>query len=252
MNIVITGGRGGIGSALIKYLQPQGNKIISISRTAHPSCGYFVADVAFARQVEAAADFVNQQMGYVDVLIQCAAIQAPINYSMSVSPAMWEHNIRVNLCGAFNVIHAFYPLLMRHQIKRAKVLCFSGGGASKGRARLSAYACAKTGIVRLVETLADEWENDSIDILALAPGSTRTQMQEELIKVGENVAGMDETVAARKTTDRSEEICEFVDHLIHHSDGLTGRLISCEWDKWRNMPWSEIIGDCVFKLRRTV
>jgi len=59
---------------------------------------------------------------------------------------------------------------------RAKVICFSGGGATKPRARFSAYGVAKTGVVRLVETIAEEERDRAYDINAIAPGAINTRL----------------------------------------------------------------------------
>ena len=88
----------------------------------------------------------------------------------------------MNLEGTFHVLRAFVALLRPEGNARAKVLCFSGGGASKARANFSAYAASKTGVVRLVETLAEEWREMAIDINSVAPGTVPTRMTEEILQ----------------------------------------------------------------------
>jgi NAD(P)-dependent dehydrogenase (short-subunit alcohol dehydrogenase family) len=59
--------------------------------------------------------------------------------------------------------------LLHDNFKRRKVILFSGGGASRPRPFFSAYGCAKTALVRLVETLAAEWIDLAIDVNIVAP-----------------------------------------------------------------------------------
>ena len=87
----------------------------------------------------------------LDAIIVCAALQGPVGPAMTLDPKMWSAAVRVNLDGTFHVLRAFAALLRPEGNARAKILCFSGGGASKPRANFSAYAASKTGVVRLVE-----------------------------------------------------------------------------------------------------
>jgi len=77
--------------------------------------------------------------------------------------------VRTNLDGTFNAIRAFYEALRRNP-RRAKIVCFSGGGATRPRPNFSAYGVSKTAVVRLVETVADEERDAPLDINAVAPG----------------------------------------------------------------------------------
>ena len=90
-----------------------------------------------------------------------------------------------------------FPLLC-HARRRAKVICFSGGGSTSPRPNFAAYGAAKTGVVRLVETLAVEWEKLPADINAVAPGAIFTRMTEQILARGEKLAGQKEFESASK------------------------------------------------------
>ena len=156
---------------------------------------------------------------------------------MTLDPKEWSAAVRVNLDGTFNVLRAFPALLRPEGDARAKILCFSGGGASKPRANFSAYAASKTGVVRLVETLAEEWRQDPIDINSIAPGALSTRMTEEILRHGADAAGEAEIAAARATLKAGrknfERLGRLVDFLLSpESDGISGKLISAPWDPW--------------------
>ena len=136
------------------------------------------------------AEKVAAKWKAVDGLICCAGIQEPIGPAMEIDPAAWRSTLAVNLDGTFFSIRAFYPLLRRSP-RRAKVICFSGGGSTNPRPNFAAYGVAKTGVVRLVETLAAEWEGQPLDINAVAPGAIFTRMTEQVLARGAEFAGQE-------------------------------------------------------------
>jgi 3-oxoacyl-[acyl-carrier protein] reductase len=121
--------------------------------------------------------------------------------------------------------------------RRAKMVCFSGGGATKPRGHFSAYGVAKTGIVRLVETIALEEASAALDINAVAPGAIATRLTDEVIALGPGIAGKAEFDAAVKqkaagggALERALDLVEWL--LSPRSDGISGRLLSAPWDPW--------------------
>ncbi len=194
----------------------------------------------------------------VDALICCAGVQGAIGPAMTLDPAAWSHTVRMNLDGTFYTLAAFFPLLER-SAGRAKVVCFSGGGAAAPRPNFSAYGVAKAGVVRLVETLAQEWKELPIDINAIAPGALPTRLTDEVLALGPERAGRQEYEAAQKTLAAGaagfEQAGALIDFLLHpDSDGISGRLLSAPWDPWPSLREhrQELAGSDIFTLRRIV
>ena len=184
MKIIITGTRTGIGNALAQHLCKVGHEVWGISRGEQNAflkeCvavdyqfRFSTCDIGDWGQMAKLSGDVSLEWTHLDALICCAGSQAPIGTAMSVDPLAWSRNIQLNLNGTFYCIRAFYELL-RKTSNRAKIVCFSGGGATGARPNFSAYACAKAGVVRLVENLAEEWRDQAIDINAIAPGGIKT------------------------------------------------------------------------------
>ena len=253
MRIVIAGGSRGIGKALADYFRGRGDDIWVLARTSTPPC-----DVADWAQVAAARDAVAAQWGSVDAVICAAAIQGAIGPAMSADPARWSETVRVNLDGTFFVLRAFWELL-RQAPRRGKVVCFSGGGATKARANFSAYAASKTAVVRLVENLATEWRGLPVDINAIAPGAITTDMTREAVARGPELVGHAEHEAARRQLEEGGQSLEraigLVEWLLSEkSDGLTGRLLSAQWDDWENLSANrdKLAESDAFQLRRVL
>lgn len=251
MNIVITGTSSGIGHFLARHLGGAGHQVWGLARSSQAElqqeCAkqniHFRAsacDVSSWEQVARARAELGQAWPAVDALVCCAGVQPPVGPAMDVDPLAWSANIRINLDGTYFAIRAFYDLLHRAG-RRAKVVCFSGGGATSPRPHFSAYAAAKAGVVRLVETLAQEWKGEAVDINAVAPGAIYTRMTEQVIQLGPGSAGDKEFAQALSQKSQGSAPLERVGGLLEFllspaSDGISGKLISAPWDPWADLP----------------
>jgi 3-oxoacyl-[acyl-carrier protein] reductase len=257
MKIVLTGSSSGIGRFLAESLAKRGHEICGIARTADGR-GNLSCDVADWEALRVCARQIEQRWGGLDALICCAGIQEPIGPAMEVDPLAWRRNLAVNLDGTFFSIRAFHPLLQKAS-RRMKVICFSGGGAASPRPNFAAYAVAKAGVVRLVETLAWEWRGQPADINAVAPGAVFTRMTEQALASGPSRAGEKDFGSASQTprdsTAALETVAELVDLLLsEQADGISGRLISARWDPWRRLAAlrAELADSDIYTLRRIV
>lgn len=266
MNIVITGSSTGIGRALSKYLLERGHHVWGIARFNQKqfvvdSGGAFSAsrcDVSNWPEVASAASEVAAVWPHVDGLVTCAGQQGEVGRAITADPRRWSSTVRVNLDGTFFAIRAFYAQLARAP-RRAKIVCFSGGGATKARPNFSAYGVSKTAVVRLVETIAAEFQGQPFDINAVAPGAINTRLTEEVISLGPAVVGLEEFDAAvkQRATGGSSltRALELVEWLISpSSDGISGCLLSAPWDPWPTLGshGAKLAASDVFKLRRIV
>lgn len=267
MHVAITGSSAGIGRALTERLLAQGHHVWGIARSdqsdfarAHPRFRHSQANVAEWTELLATSKEVERAWPSLDALIACAGWQGEINPAMQSDPQRWTATVRANLDGTYYFLRAFYYLLQgRSAGSRAKVVAFSGGGATKPRPKFSAYGVAKTGVVRLIETLADELKDEAIDLNCIAPGAIRTRMTEEVLALGPSVVGIYEyNVAAKQTADDRqtlERALQLVEWLLSPaSDGVSGRLIAAPWDPWPTLDRHRdaLAKSEVYTLRRIV
>jgi 3-oxoacyl-[acyl-carrier protein] reductase len=266
MNLVLTGSSTGIGRALAERLLAQGHRVWGIARSDQSDFAAqhrdafrsSRADVANWTELERAAAEVSAAWAHVDGLIACAGLQGEVGRALATDPLKWSATVRANLDGTFYAIRAFDALLARTP-RRAKIVCFSGGGATKPRARFSAYGVAKTGVVRLVETIAEEERGRALDINAIAPGAINTRLTDEVLALGPAVAGEVEYAAAQKqkasggaSLDKALGLVEWL--LSSASDGISGRLLAAPWDPWPTLDAhaAELAQSDIYTLRRIV
>ncbi len=266
MNIVLTGSSTGIGRALAERLLAQGHHVWGLARSdqadfaaQHP--GAFRAtrcDVGAWPQVAAAAAEILGAWKSLDALVTCAGLQGEIGPALAADPEKWSATVRANLDGTYFALRAFGPALTAHP-RRGKIVCFSGGGATKPRLHFSAYGVAKTGVVRLVETIAGETASQPLDINAVAPGAINTRLTDEVLALGPAVAGAAEFAAAQKQKASGggslEKALGLVEWLLSSaSDGVTGRLLSAPWDPWPTLGQhaTALAASDIYTLRRIV
>ncbi|MBL9189280.1 MAG: SDR family oxidoreductase [Opitutaceae bacterium] len=266
MNCVVTGSSTGIGRALAERLLARGHAVWGLARSdqsefsaKHP--GKFRAtrcDVAQWPEVAHAFAEITAAWPHVDALVCAAGLQGEIGRALAADPVHWGATVRANLDGTFHALRACDALLARAP-RRAKVVCFSGGGATKPRANFSAYGVAKTALVRLVETIAEEERSRAFDINALAPGAINTRLTDEVLALGPAVVGEAEFAAAQKQKaaggSSMEKALDCVEWLLSPaSDGISGRLISAPWDPWSTLGAhaAGLAATDIYTLRRIV
>lgn len=267
---LITGGSRGIGKAIALAFAKEGSDLVLTSRTeselkaarlelkniSPAKVEAFRADVSQPKEVEDLVDFTLGKFSTIDVLVNCAGILGPVGLVTDVSSEKWIEAININLYGTFLCIQAVLPTMIKHN--KGKIINFSGGGAVSPRPRFSAYSASKAAVVRLTETLAEEVNEYSIDINAIAPGAVNTRLLDQVLEVGK-AAGKDALAKSIKQKqeggtppERAAELAVFL--ASPHSDKLTGRLISAVWDNWREIPHhlQDIISSDIYAMRRII
>jgi NAD(P)-dependent dehydrogenase (short-subunit alcohol dehydrogenase family) len=266
MNIVVTGSSTGIGRALVQRLLGESHNVWGLARSDQSSFeagqdGTFHAlrcDVAIWDEVDLAFQKIAASWQFVDGLVCCAGSHGEVGPAVRADPTRWSATVRANLDGTFNAIRAAHGLLVKAP-RRAKIVCFAGGGATKARANFSGYGVAKTGIVRLVETIAEEEIQAPLDINAVAPGAIATRLTDEIIALGPDIAGQGEFDSALKQKAGGgaslEHALDLVEWLLSpKSDGITGKLLSAPWDPWHKLEEHAVslARSDVYTLRRIV
>ena len=280
MNILLTGSSTGIGRALAERLLSRGHHVWGLARSdqsdfaaSHPKFHHTRCDVSDYSAVAAAASAYAAAWPQLDAVICAAGLQGEIAPALTADPLKWSATIRANLDGTYFALRAFASLLVQPApaASRKKIICFSGGGATKARVNFSAYGVAKTALVRLVETIAEENRDQPLDINALAPGAINTRLTDEILALGPSVVGAAEYAAAQKhkaaalvrksagasasadpALTRALDCVEWL--LSPASDGITGRLLSAPWDPWPTLGdhRAALAASDVYMLRRIV
>lgn len=271
MNVIITGASQGLGKVIAaKFLENKHNIAIcsrnvqelekthnALITTAQSVVFSKSCDVSQEREVNSFVDESLQVFGHIDAIVLNAGIYGPMGPTESVDITEWIKTIEINLYGVL------YPCrrLINHfkQNKRGKIVIVSGGGATNPMPNITAYASSKAAVIRLMESLAYELKPYNIDVNAVAPGALATRLVDQVLQAGPDVVGSDfyeKNVAWKSNGATPPELgAELVYYLTSdESNGITGRLLSAQWDNWRLLHKykTELESSDVYCLRRIV
>ena len=230
------------------------NHLKSISSKSQIILG-FKCDVSDSVEVSKMFDELKIHGIVIDVLICNAGVIGPIDKFLETEQSEWQKAFDINLYGTISLIAEVLPWMVSQN--KGRVIHISGGGATSPLFGMSSYAASKAAAVRFIETLAMEYVDSGVTFNSIAPGMLKTQLLDQMLQAGpERIGGKlftRSSVKANSATDSSEQAIRLIDFLTSDaSSGITGKLISAEWDNWTEWPdhLAELMSSDLYTLRR--
>jgi NAD(P)-dependent dehydrogenase (short-subunit alcohol dehydrogenase family) len=270
---VVTGASQGLGKAIAREFVKEGAHVglcardkkllkaaaddLEMLKSAGQQILAAPCDVSVEGDVEQFFDAVRSRLGPVNVLINNAGIYGPKGESEKVDFREWLRAVEINLYGTF--LPCRFAIREMKELRRGKIINLSGGGATAPLPRISAYAASKAAVVRLTETMAEELREFSIDVNAIAPGALNTRLLEEVLSAGPHAVGEEfyqKSLQQRESggvpLEKAARLCIYLASEL--SDGITGKLISAQWDPWDNLHAfrEQLANSDIYTLRRIV
>jgi len=186
---LVSGGMGGIGTAICQALASAGNQVISTyqKKGDHDHAarwqeeqaqqGFDIdkvyLDISDAGACRAAVDELLQRYEKIDILVNNAGITRDrLCHKMAVDD--WQQVIAVNLNSVFYLTQPVLDSMMRNTYGR--IINISSINAQKGQRGQVNYAAAKTGMHGFTKSLAQEVASKKITVNTISPGYINTQM----------------------------------------------------------------------------
>ncbi|MFT5176568.1 MAG: 3-oxoacyl-[acyl-carrier protein] reductase [Gammaproteobacteria bacterium] len=185
---LVTGGSGGLGSAMcvalatagaavaINYRQAQAGARAVQSRieSAGGKAISVQADVAKSNEVDAMVSAIEAGLGPIDILINNAGIGSRLAFE-DTTEAIWDEYMEVNLKSAFLCTQAVVPGMQARRWGR--IVNISSIAAQTGGSAVGAgYAASKAGLLGLTHYCASMWAKDGITVNATASALVETEM----------------------------------------------------------------------------
>lgn len=194
-----------------------------------------------------------ESMGGADILVNNAAVLGPIGNSWETPREEFDDVLRLNFLVPAALCRAIIPQMIAK--KAGWIINVSGGGATSPRPMFSAYAAAKTALVRFSETLAVEGVPVGLRVNCVAPGAFNSGMTDATLAAAGTIpekelqtAQMLKQAGKDDVTARAAELVAYL--VAGGGQDVTGKLISAVWDDWRKLHLrSDLSGD-IFTLRR--
>lgn len=184
---LVTGGMGGLGTAICQRLYKDGHKVIVNCLPDYPdknawlekqrNLGYeFVAaegDVADYDSCVQMVQAIEAECGQIDMLVNNAGITRD-KFFPKLSKQNWDAVIGTNLDSLFNVTHQVSSKMTERGWGR--IVNISSVNALRGQSGQTNYTAAKAGCIGFTKALAHEVAAKGVTVNAIAPGFIETEM----------------------------------------------------------------------------
>jgi NAD(P)-dependent dehydrogenase (short-subunit alcohol dehydrogenase family) len=184
------GSRGQVGEIVAAALARRGDTVLVVSRGEDEvrdraaelvAAGYdahgYACDLADPQAVSRLAASTRKHGDRLDALVNLAGGFAPTGPVADSDPAAFDRVFRINLTTAYLTTRALFPLV---KAARGSIVYFASEAVLEGQpARGTAgYVAAKTAVVALMRSVADEGREHGVRANALAPAAIRTTTNE--------------------------------------------------------------------------
>ena len=167
---IVTGHRGGIGSAIFDTLTRDGVEVIGLDLP-----DFDLSDMA---TLENRLATLVSQRGPFDILVNNAGVTV-LGTVVETSLAETEAVFRVNFLAAYALMRAVLPGMAEQ--RRGAIVNIASDQALIGKQVSAAYGASKAAIAQLSRSAALDWASYGIRVNCVAPGSTQTAMLDTVI-----------------------------------------------------------------------
>ncbi len=185
--VFITGAARGIGKVISGILAARGHTVLiadilkdKLNETAeyfkslNYRTGSFPLDITDREQVEDTLDRAEEEWGGIDVMINNAGTFSYIGPVWDADPDSWFKDIRTNLFGTFLCCRSIAKKFIEK--KNGYIINMLGGGVQKKSPYNTSYACSKTALMRLTDSLAEEVAPYNVKVFGILPGTVLSDM----------------------------------------------------------------------------
>lgn len=176
---VVVGASSGMGAAIVARLADAGHAVAALdlatatwqdSRAAHRGA----VDVTDADSVEEAIGDAAQELGGLEIVVNCAGILGPVEPTLETTQTTFQRVVGLNLGGAFAVTRAALARLVPAGYGR--IVHIASVAGKEGNPQMAAYSASKAGVIGMVKAVGKEYATSGVTINAIAPASIETPL----------------------------------------------------------------------------
>jgi 2-hydroxycyclohexanecarboxyl-CoA dehydrogenase len=188
--VVVTGGAGGIGTAISKRFGEEGSivalfdlntenagRVVDEIESAGGKARAYRVDITDHEGVHAAVAQVEEELGPIEMLVNNAGWDMGAFFLHTEKP-FWDKVVAINLYGPLNMHHA----VLKRMAERGhgRVVNISSDAGRVGSSMEAVYSFCKGGIIAFSKTMAREMARQQIPINVVCPGPTATALLDNL------------------------------------------------------------------------
>lgn len=177
---IITGASAGIGLGIAKYFSREGAIVAMCSRNPETieqaaqevraqggRVLYKACDVTSVEQINAFVEYVVEQTGGVDILVNNAAyLMSTLNPLNEWDEAKYLKAIDAGVNSVYRFMNRIFPLMKDNG---GKIINMTSIGGIRGVQGTGGYAAAKSALIGLTRVAANDWGKYRINVNCVAP-----------------------------------------------------------------------------------
>ncbi len=178
---VVTGASGNLGLAAGRAFQANGYRVALLDRAPdrlpklYPNAESLLLGGVDLGDAKAAASAIQQTLerfGRIDVLVNTVGAWRGGEPLQAAPLADWDFLFETNLKSTLHACRAAVPAMIEKRWGR--IINVSSRNALQGSAGYAAYSAAKSAVIRLTESLADEVKKFDVTVNCILPGTIDT------------------------------------------------------------------------------
>jgi len=183
--VMVSGASGNLGQAVARAFYAAGASLVLLDRKSEQLSGLFPelagstkhlllgsVDATDAGSVGGAVQAAQDRFGRIDVLANTVGGYRAGTPVHETALETWDFMLNLNARTAFVLSRAVVPLMLAQG--SGKIVHVAARAALKGGANASAYSVSKSGVVRLVESMAAELRQEGLHVNCVLPGTIDT------------------------------------------------------------------------------
>ncbi len=183
---LVTGGEGGIGTAICKRLIDDGYRVVTNFRNpdkdrgwhkAMAEAGYDVpayhCDVTDYDECREKIEAIEKDLGPIEIVVNNAGLTRDVTLR-KMEPEQWEQVLKADLTSVFNITRPIIPGMLERGYGR--IVNIASINAQKGQFGQVNYSAAKAGMHGFTKALAQEVARKGITVNTVSPGYVATKL----------------------------------------------------------------------------
>ncbi len=188
---LVTGGTGGIGSAIVRHLIANNVQVAFTFQSSDPTDliqeldGKAEAHQLNLQDPHACVELVDllvKRYKTIHTFIHAAGPHVPMTHLSRVSPSLFAEQINADLLGFFNALHASLPSL---RLSSGSIVAVTSAATSRYPKRDGLSSIPKSGIEAMVRALAVEEGRYGVRANCVGPGMLSDGMAARLMRSGD-------------------------------------------------------------------
>lgn len=231
---IVTGGAGGIGSAIVIALAGSGASVAvwdldgeaadRVAASASRRAIGISVDITDRSSVEAALEATESALGPVHTLVNNAGIDT-IGPFLDSDESSWGRIVGVNYLGTVRCCHVIVPQMIERGVGRVVNIASDAGRV--GSSGEVVYSGTKGGVIAFSKSLAREVASKNVTVNVVCPGPTDTALLDQVAEASQKLYdGLARAVPMRRIA-QPEDVAPAVTFFASDGAGyITGQTLS--------------------------